>query len=324
MKILSLKNTGFFLLHGIGFLLLYFVIRDLEFREILQLSATVPLIKLLSGLALLLAVYFIKAFRWLLINRAFGVDMSYGSTLLIYLITGFLSSITPGRIGEFAKIYFLKKKHQIDYSKATSSVILDRVWDILVLSMMAGISILMFFSGKDIPVLSLGLIVLFFLLSLALIIFPDIFFKPLLSLTKKKVKLNERIQILYQAWKGKNIFILLISFLLSLASFFCLAVIPVIFSNELGAPVRLLAGIGSVSISNILSYLPITVAGFGTRELVFVNIWAMMNYSKEIAISVSSLQFIITYVGSILIGGFLYLVKFRKLFKIKDIRKVEV
>ncbi len=128
-------------LHIVGFVLLWFVLRDLEWDTFFVLLKTIPLWKYLVGLAVLCMVYALKSLRWHLLNRSFGIETTWRMALVFYLSAGFLSVITPGRLGEFAKIYFLKRKYKISIPSATSSVFLDRIWDVLVLSLAAGISV---------------------------------------------------------------------------------------------------------------------------------------------------------------------------------------
>ena len=82
------------------------------------------------------------------------------------------------------------------------------------------------------------------------------------------------------------------------------------------------AGIGAISISNILSFIPVTIAGFGTRELVFAEIWELSQYPKEIALSVSTAYFMVTYLGSLIIGGVVYLSNLKQLYRPGEIRKM--
>ncbi|MCK4751477.1 MAG: flippase-like domain-containing protein, partial [Bacteroidales bacterium] len=79
----------------------------------------------------------------------------------------------------------------------------------------------------------------------------------------------------------------------------------------------------AISISNILSFLPVTIAGFGTRELVFTEVWRLSHFSKEVAISVSTSYFMVTYLGSLLIGGVVYLFNLKTLYRPEEIRKMK-
>ena len=105
-------------------------------------------------------------------------------------------------------------------------------------------------------------------------------------------------------------------------AFLMLAFIPVLFSMGTQFPIPYRLGIGAISISNILSFLPVTIAGFGTRELVFAEVWRLSGYPKEIAMSISTSYFMVTYLGSLLIGGVVYLLNIKQLYRPAEIRKM--
>lgn len=312
------------MLHLTGFVLLYFVIRGLEWSRFFELLKTFPLWKYMTGLAILCLVYAIKSLRWHLLNRSFGIETTWRTALVFYLSAGFLSVITPGRLGEFAKIYFLKQRYKINLTAATSSVILDRIWDVLVLSFAAGISVVLLLSDPGLNVLSLVLISMLFLASLVIVLIPSVLFIPLLFLIKRFSALHSKVDDVFQLWKSSRFNNFLISLSITAAAFLMLAFIPVLFSQDTAYPVQYSAGIGAISISNILSFIPVTIAGFGTRELVFTEVWGLSQHPKEIALSVSTAYFMVTYLGSLLIGGVVYLVNMKELYRPGVIRKMTV
>ena len=114
------KRALFLMLHLGGFVLLWFLVRDLDWSSFLRAMQSYPLWKYFVGMVFLLMVYFMKAWRWQILNRSFGIRISLKTALVFYFSSGFLSVITPGRLGEFAKIYFLKRKYNINTAKATN------------------------------------------------------------------------------------------------------------------------------------------------------------------------------------------------------------
>lgn len=310
------------MLHLTGFVLLYFVVRGLEWNRFFELMKTFPLWKYLTGLAILCIVYAIKSLRWHLLNRSFGIETTWRTALVFYLSAGFLSVITPGRLGEFAKVYFLRRKYNIDLASATSSVILDRIWDVLVLSFAAGISVVLLLSDPGLNVLSLVIISLLFLISLVIVLVPPVLFVPLLFLLKRFSSLHSKVNDIFQLWKSSRFSNFFTSLFITAASFLMLAFIPVLFSQDTAYPVQYSAGIGAISISNILSFIPLTIAGFGTRELVFTEVWELSQHPREIALSVSTAYFMVTYLGSLLIGGVVYLANMKQLYRPREIRKM--
>jgi len=310
----------YYALHVVGFFLLYLVLKNFDWKSFLSLFSSFTLINFLSGLGLLVVVYLLKSLRWMLINRTFGVKIPYGTTLIFFLVSGFLSVITPGRIGEFAKIFFLKRKTGASGLLATSSVVLDRVWDVLILTLLGGIGALMVFGGFQINTLTLILIIAFFLLALSIILFPALVFVPLKFMTRKKEKFQLELDQVYKDWKANAFRLFIPGFFITLLAFLALALIPMIFTGSLGQEVGIVPAVSSVSISNMLAFLPVTVAGFGTRELVFSEIWKILGYTTESAITISTAYFICNYLGSLVLGGLTYIIWFRKHFKLKEIR----
>ena len=314
-------KIAYWVLHLIGFFLLYLVLRNFNRSLFGNFFNAFRPMDFISGLSLLVLVYIFKSFRWMLINRTFGIRLSYGTTLVYFLVSGFLSVITPGRLGEFAKIFFLQRKTGTSAATATSSVVLDRVWDVLILSLLGGIGAIMVFGGFSLNLLTIALIAAFFLLSLAIILFPSLVFIPVKFIFRKKKQFKDDLDKVHDDWRSNAARLFLPGFLITLLAFFALALIPLFFSGRIGQEIGLLPSVSAVSISNMLAFLPVTVGGFGTRELVFSEIWKVLGYTAESAITISTAYFICNYLGSLVLGGLTYLVWFKKHFRLKELRE---
>lgn len=314
-----IRRIGLVLLHSLGFILLYFVIRNLDFQLIKENFSLFKPWKMAAGLGILLGVYLIKTYRWLTINRSFGMKTSYGTLLKFFLFSGLLSAITPGRLGEFSRIWFIQKHYRAGTTVSTSSVLLDRIWDVLILSMIGGISMVLVLSRFSIEWYTLALMGMIFLTALALILFPGIMFMPAMALAGNR-PVRAELGHIYRLWKKNRMGLIIPGFSTSLVAFGMLAIIPVILSADLNAAVHYGTSVTAVSVSNILSFLPVTVAGFGTREFIFTRVWAIQDHPAHIAVSVSTVYFICTYLGSMLFGGMVYLVWIRKFYHLREIR----
>ncbi len=320
MKRKTLRNIALALLHSLGFILLFFAIRKLDFGLLKQYLFLFRPWKVVLAMAILLLVYLIKTWRWLRISRSFGVEGGYAELLGFFLFSGLLSTITPGRLGDFSRIYFIRKRYGTGIAVATSSVLLDRIWDVLVLSLAGAASIALITSRFHIEWESLATIVLVFLLALLFILFPGILFRPVMALAGKRPVRND-LENIYHTWKKNRVDFLIPGLGSSLLAFGLLAFLPVLFSADLDAPAGYGTSIAAVSISNILSFLPVTVAGFGTREFVFIRVWSLSSYAPEIAIAVSTVYFVITYLGSMVLGGIAYLSGLKEYYSIREIRE---
>ena len=59
------------MLHLAGFVLLWFVVRDLDWRSFLEELLSVPVWKYLVGLLILAGVYILKSWRWNILKKSF-------------------------------------------------------------------------------------------------------------------------------------------------------------------------------------------------------------------------------------------------------------
>ncbi len=310
----------YYTLHLAGFALLYFVLKNFDWKSFSALFASFKVMDFAAGLGLLAVVYLLKSYRWQRINASFGIHISYGTTLIYFLVSGFLSVITPGRLGEFARIYFIGKKTGVSTITASSSVVLDRVWDVLILTMLGGIGAMMIFGRFQLNTVTILVIIAIFILALVIIVAPSLIFLPLLFFTRKKEKWQTDIAAVYANWQSNVKHLFLPGFFTTLLAFLALAMIPLIFTHRLEQEIGMIPSISAVSISNMLAFLPVTVAGFGTRELVFSEIWKILDYTAESAITISTAYFICNYLGSLVAGAVTYLIWFRKHFRLKEVK----
>jgi uncharacterized protein (TIRG00374 family) len=320
----KLKRFLFIAVHGIGFFLLWFILKDIDWQRFTELIPLFPVWKFAVGISILLCVYLLKSLRWYLINKSFGIELSYSKSLTYYLVSGFLGSITPGRLGEFSKVYFLNRSCNVSMTRGTTSVFLDRIWDVMVLSLMAVIAIVFLFSSFSIGIEAIIIILILFVITIIIILFPNAFFNPAIFISSRWPVFQKELINIAEFWKKERAVIFIPAFFLSLAAFLLLAIIPVIFSTSLNATVPYHASVSAVSISNILSFIPITIAGIGTRELVFIKVWEMLNHNAETALTVSTAYFIVTYLGSIFLGGSIYFFSFKKHFSLKQLKEEKI
>jgi uncharacterized membrane protein YbhN (UPF0104 family) len=66
--------------------------------------------------------------RWLFLARALGVALSPGEALLYYG-AGLGMTLTPGRIGETLRLWFIHKRHGMPYRRLAALYVADRIAD---------------------------------------------------------------------------------------------------------------------------------------------------------------------------------------------------
>ncbi|WP_430967656.1 lysylphosphatidylglycerol synthase transmembrane domain-containing protein [Spongiimicrobium sp. 2-473A-2-J] len=254
--------------------LLYFIFTKIAFKDVWEtLKATRPLY-LVVALVFFVLSKAIAAFRLNLYLHQLRVFLAHKSNLQLYLLGMFYNLFLPGGIGGDAyKGYLIKKKFAVDTKKVVSILVLDRLSGLLLLFIYACL--------------------------LALLIDHDML-KPLNLLFGSGIVLG--ILVFWLLNKKFFAYVLGIfwrsfgySALVQLAQLVCVFFILKALHIENHIPVYLFVFL----ISSIVSVLPITLGGIGSRELTFFYGALWLGLDQNISIGISMVFFLITALVSL-------------------------
>ncbi len=105
--------------------------------------------------------YFFRFLKWQFYLKVLAIDIPRMDSLVIFL-SGLSLSITPGKLGEVVKSYFLKKRFNEPVSKTAPIVFADRLTDLIALIFLTSVGVLGYAYGQRV-VWSVGLIILLIL-----------------------------------------------------------------------------------------------------------------------------------------------------------------
>jgi uncharacterized membrane protein YbhN (UPF0104 family) len=93
----------------------------------------------LIGLGVLFAfgMMLVKALRWHYLLKAQGISFPLGQAAAAYFSTYYVGIVTPGRAGEFLKVFYLRSRTSASFGSAMVSVLFDRFLDIVLLVALA-------------------------------------------------------------------------------------------------------------------------------------------------------------------------------------------
>lgn len=277
------------LLHRIDVSGFFDVLRQFHWPEIL-------LLEIISALVILT-----KAWRFKILAGRYSVPVDLQKSTVIYGSSMFFSTITPGRVGDFIKVFYLKNLYGSSLRKGIYLSLVDRLFDLLTIALFA-----MFGLALIIPVRIIVTACLVGLGSISLLyFFGKKYFTKLM--TGFIAGLGRRFKV-----DLENVdFALLFSHRLLLPAIFSL--IPnglifcqMIFISQISqTAIAPLSIIGILALGNLISMLPVTISGLGTREATFVYLLSYQNISVTPAISLSLSFFFfnnlsITFFGMIL------------------------
>lgn len=293
MRSLLFKLLGSALILFILFRLIDF--DKAEFVEILKQMNLKYYLLSLFGVVIVLAI---KSFRWQQIVKNEGYSYSLKKAFGAYMASFTIGIITPGRIGEIARLYYLREDCEISFLVSFRTIVTDRIFDIGVLFMLA-IGGLFYYSG-----------IIPDQVYLAVIVGVSIFFAGLfmanfiLKLLQKKEKLGQNQIILFihesikQAVDRRSIKLWAITLVAYLAFYYALALI----FKSVNIDLRIIDIALVFSVVGLATILPVSWAGFGTREVSLVYLLAFYGVPAETAITFSLLQFGAFFLWGSLIG----------------------
>lgn len=252
----------------------------------------------------------LKAYRWYLTVRWQGIRLGYGRALMAYFSSLLVGFLTPGRVGEMTKVFTLKYECDVPIARGLSSVIFDRVFDLYLLLALGSLGFVRYsMIGTLFSYRTLALVAL-------------LFFIPLLFLNEKIVRwLGARVDRLpipasraaqirdkaNQFADGLAAFTvgrLFICTALTLASYTIFFIQCVLCARALHFAVPFLDMVFLMAATNLMTFIPITISGLGTREACLIYFLARITPPQPatLAITYGLVIFVVFFVGGGLIG----------------------
>lgn len=115
----------------IGIALLLLVLWRVGVRDLAGVLLDVDPLALIGGAVLATAVLGLRSLRWGILCRGLDIDVGMGEALRWYLLATFVGSITPGRIGDLSKAYYVRERRaEGGLAAGIASVVYDRFLDL--------------------------------------------------------------------------------------------------------------------------------------------------------------------------------------------------
>ncbi len=255
-------------------LLIYFIFNKIQFKDVWDiLKASNPWQLILALLFLLLSKLF-KAFRLNLYFHQLGILLTQKSNLKLYLLGMFYNLFLPGGIGGDAyKAYIIKDKYDVNTKSVVTVFILDRL---------SGFLIILNYTCILALLLNIEILRPYNYLFILVILFSILVF----WIINKKY-----FSFVYPVfWKSIGY-----SLIVQLLQLLCV----VFIIKSLYIKGSMIAYLFIFFISSIVSVLPITIGGIGSRELVFFYGAEWLRLDQGTSVSISILFFFLTAIISL-------------------------
>ncbi len=163
------KNFSLIISFSISVLFLYLSIKDIKFLDLFNQNLKINYLYLFLGSSILYLSIYIKAYRLKILLKNYK-QLKFSIYTKPILIRHFLNATLPGNLGEIAKPYVLKEYLKKPYLECLSITIIERIFDLIVITLIFGVALFFNQIGLDLSFLIIFIslffvgLVLFFLI----------------------------------------------------------------------------------------------------------------------------------------------------------------
>ena len=296
----------------IGFLILIYILSNLDLDKILYEFSNINVLYLLLSFSAIIPIILLSNYEWQILLKKQKININYSFSLKNIFIGYFYGFISPGGYGAYARIFYLKNKCKSSLQKCLSNVIIFNTIDyisLLIIGFFAGIILINL--SPDLTNMLISILIILIIVIMLFIIFMNKELSKKISTIILKIRFLNTIINNYKIRDSFELFYedfprlsgLKIPFILSIIGwilqFFELYLISKLFSID----INFIYFIAIISITNIITSLPITIYGLGMREITLISLLSIFNVSPEKIVSLSLFWFLIFWLTPSIIGG---------------------
>ncbi len=254
---------------AVSAILIYFIFTKVDFDEVWAILKSTNPFYLVLAIILFVLSKIIAAFRLNLYFHRLRIFLSQKSNLKLYLLGMFYNLFLPGGIGGDAyKGYLIKKKFEVKTKKVISVLLLDRLSGLLLLFVYACV-LATIIGNHDLERFK-PLFIAAILVSIAAFwLLNKNFFRDMFPVFWKSFFHSALVQLAQLA-----------------SAYFIL--------KSLGIAMDTIAYLFIFLVSSIVSVIPLTIGGIGSREVTFYYGATLLGLNQNTSISISMVFFLIT------------------------------
>lgn len=291
----------------LGLILLVILLIRIDISALADVLAGADIGLVVLAVFLLIALIGVKTVRWLMILDTLRISMPIRSAFLAYFASIFIGFLTPGRLGEFGRAFYVRDEPDDQPGLAFSSVLADRLFDLYALSIVGGTALFSLASSNAwIMIIALSLVCVVPLL----VFFNDALFGRLRDLANKAGRIGQALfrsdgwlEGIRRGLKQLNNRVFSMSVFLTLLAYFVFFGQCYLLSLALDIQVGYPAIMFAVALGSLITLLPFSISGLGTREATITAYLSTVGVSAETALSFSLLVFATFYLAGGLLGA---------------------
>ena len=290
----------------IGLFICILILLKIDLIKTVDILLNLNMYYLTAAMATMIPYFLIISCRWNMIMKTQGIEYSFKDSLIMYAIGFSAGVITPGKFGEFIKVFYLKNDGY-PFGKSFLVTLLDRLFDLTVLIFVAYFSLFLFIKIFEKPIFISSLLLVLIAALIVILRYKKEVAKNLLErmyqiLIPKRFKRNGLLNFHdfyadFQLPNYSQLFsITSLSIIIAIISF----INAYLLALSLGINISFLNLVACFSIATLAALIPISIFGIGVRDISLITLFSYIGLSNESAIAFSTLL-LITYIISGLI-----------------------
>lgn len=307
-KFLSFKTLISFVL---GFLMLYFLYRQVDLGKTINVAKQCRLSLFLLAFIVFYLSILLRGLRWNVLLKNIGFRGTNTAAVEILFLSWFANVLVPAKLGDIYRAYLIRKNYDFSMLKTFGSIYSERVFDMIFLFLLFGLSGLISFKAKLPPNVVNMLIISFSMATLLILLL--LIMKHSRRLIKKVVpKRFSRFYDLFEegALLSLKQIPLVSSCTIGIWVLECGSLFLVVhaINIHIGVPIIVFVALAA----SLLTTLPITPAGLGAVEGAMVIILSLFGIGTDVGVSIAILGRLISYWSILPLGFVTYLFSQRK------------
>lgn len=147
----------------IGLLLLAYIIMTSGITGNLQTLFTISIPLLILAFILSNLNIVAKVYRWKYLSEKYGKPVSTTDASIVTVSSFYFANITPGKIGDLFKAYYMQKKHSLAFFDGVSMIFYERFFELVILFLAACAIIFIDMRGITVIVLEASAVIILLL-----------------------------------------------------------------------------------------------------------------------------------------------------------------
>jgi glycosyltransferase 2 family protein len=301
----------------IGVVIFVYIISQLDIPAVIQIFASLNPLYIVLSFFSIVPLLFIVNFEWQMILKRQGIHVSSLYSMKNLLIGYFYGFITPGGVGGYLQILYLKQECHEPLPKCASNIITLHTIDLITLLFFA-IAGGVLLTGQ----FPIFLIIFVLLLALIMVLFffllgkkgSQPFFKRLLQtrvLRYVQRYFKDPLESFFDELPSFRALIL--PFIVSIMAWLLYFTEFYLVSRLFMIDVPFLYFILMAAITNVVTLIPISIYGLGTREATMISLFSLFGIPKEQIVSLSLFWFVLIWMIPSLAGAFVTLREHKRL-----------